>query len=76
VGINGAVVSAQSGGANVMTKAPVIAELRAAGITSKKDIAKALNKPAICTRRGVGHWAFDTDSASAVTAAGVTRRRG
>jgi hypothetical protein len=36
--------------------APVIAELRAAGITSKKGIAKALNKRAIPTPRGVGQW--------------------
>jgi hypothetical protein len=36
--------------------AQVIAELRAAGITSKKGIAKALNKRAIRTPRGVGEW--------------------
>jgi hypothetical protein len=36
--------------------APVIAELRAAGIMSKKGIAKALNKRAIPTPRGVGEW--------------------
>jgi hypothetical protein len=36
--------------------ASVIAELRAAGITSKKGIAKALNKRAIPTPRGVGEW--------------------
>jgi hypothetical protein len=36
--------------------APVIAELWAAGITSKKGIAKALNKRAIPTPRGVGEW--------------------
>jgi hypothetical protein len=36
--------------------APVIAELRAAGITSKKGIAKALNKRAIPTPRGIGEW--------------------
>jgi hypothetical protein len=36
--------------------APVIAELRAAGITSKKGIAKALNKRAVRTPRGVGEW--------------------
>jgi hypothetical protein len=36
--------------------APTIAELRAAGITSKKGIAKALNKRCIRTPRGVGQW--------------------
>jgi hypothetical protein len=36
--------------------APLIAELRAAGMTSKKGIAKALNKRAIRTPRGVGEW--------------------
>jgi hypothetical protein len=36
--------------------APIIAELRAAGITSKKGIAKALNKRAVRTPRGVGEW--------------------
>jgi hypothetical protein len=36
--------------------APVIADLRAAGITSKKGIAKALNKRAVRTPRGVGEW--------------------
>jgi hypothetical protein len=36
--------------------APVIAELRAAGITSKKGIARALNKRAIRTPRGLGQW--------------------
>jgi hypothetical protein len=36
--------------------AELIAELRAVGITSKKGIAKALNKPAIPTPRGVGEW--------------------
>jgi hypothetical protein len=36
--------------------APVIAELRSAGITSKKGIAKALNNRAIPTPRGVGEW--------------------
>jgi hypothetical protein len=36
--------------------APIIAELRTAGITSKKGIAKALNKRAIRTPRGVGEW--------------------
>jgi hypothetical protein len=36
--------------------APVIAELRAAGITSKKGTAKALNDRAIPTPRGVGEW--------------------
>jgi hypothetical protein len=36
--------------------APVIAELRAAGITSMKGIAKALNTRAIRTPRGVGPW--------------------
>jgi hypothetical protein len=35
---------------------PLIAELRAAGITSKKGIARALNKRAIRTPRGVGEW--------------------
>jgi hypothetical protein len=36
--------------------APVIAKLRAAGIMSKRGIAKALNKRAIRTPRGVGQW--------------------
>jgi hypothetical protein len=36
--------------------APVIAELRAAGITSKKGIAKALNRRAVRTPRGIGEW--------------------
>jgi hypothetical protein len=36
--------------------APIIAELRAAGITGKKGIAKALNKRAVRTPRGVGQW--------------------
>jgi hypothetical protein len=36
--------------------APVIAELRAAGITSKMGIAKALNMRGIPTPRGVGEW--------------------
>jgi hypothetical protein len=36
--------------------APVIAELRAAGSTSKKGIAKALNKRAVRTPRGVNEW--------------------
>jgi hypothetical protein len=36
--------------------APVIAELRASGITSKKGIAKALNKRYVPTPRGVGQW--------------------
>jgi hypothetical protein len=36
--------------------ASVIADLRAAGITSKKGIAKALNKRAVRTPRGVGEW--------------------
>jgi hypothetical protein len=34
--------------------AAVIAELRAAGVTSKKGIAKALNKRAVRTPRGTG----------------------
>jgi hypothetical protein len=36
--------------------APIIAELRAAGITTKKGIAKALNKRSVRTPRGVGEW--------------------
>jgi hypothetical protein len=36
--------------------APVIAELRAAGITSKKGLAEALNKRAVRTPRGIGEW--------------------
>jgi hypothetical protein len=36
--------------------APLIAGLWTAGITSKKGIAKALNKRAIRTPRGVGEW--------------------
>jgi hypothetical protein len=36
--------------------APVIAELRAAGITSKKGLAKALNSRAVRTPRGIGEW--------------------
>jgi hypothetical protein len=36
--------------------APIIAELRAAGITSKKGIARVLNQRAVRTPRGVGHW--------------------
>jgi hypothetical protein len=36
--------------------APVIAELRAAGITSKKGIARALNARSIRTPRGIGRW--------------------
>jgi hypothetical protein len=36
--------------------APVIAELRAAGITSKKGLAKALNRRAVRTPRGTGEW--------------------
>jgi hypothetical protein len=36
--------------------APVIAELRAAGITSKKGLAKALNRRAVRTPRGIGEW--------------------
>jgi hypothetical protein len=36
--------------------APIIAELRTAGITSKKGIAKALNKRAVRTPRGIGEW--------------------
>lgn len=36
--------------------APIIAELRAAGIASKKGIARALNQRAVRTPRGVGHW--------------------
>jgi hypothetical protein len=36
--------------------APTIAELRAAGITSKKGIAKTLNMRCIGTPRGVGQW--------------------
>jgi hypothetical protein len=36
--------------------APVIAELWAAGITSKKGIARVLNQCAVRTPRGVGHW--------------------
>jgi hypothetical protein len=36
--------------------APVIAELRAAGITSKKGMAKALNARGIRTPRGDGEW--------------------
>ena len=35
---------------------PVIAELWAAGITSKKGIARVLNQCAVRTPRGVGHW--------------------
>jgi hypothetical protein len=36
--------------------APVITELRAAGITSKKGIAKALNERAVRTPPGIGEW--------------------
>jgi hypothetical protein len=36
--------------------APVIAGLRAAGITSKKGLAKALNRRAVRTPRGTGEW--------------------
>jgi hypothetical protein len=36
--------------------APLIAELRAAGIMSKKGIARALNARGIGTPRGVGQW--------------------
>jgi hypothetical protein len=36
--------------------APIIAELRAAGITSKKGIARAPNQRAVRTPRGVGEW--------------------
>jgi hypothetical protein len=36
--------------------APIIAELRAAGITSKKGIANALNRRAVRTPRGIGEW--------------------
>jgi hypothetical protein len=36
--------------------APSIAELWAAGITSKKGMAKALNKRSVRTSRGVGDW--------------------
>jgi hypothetical protein len=36
--------------------APVIAELRSAGITSKKGLAKTLNERAIRTPRGIGRW--------------------
>jgi hypothetical protein len=36
--------------------APIIAELRAAGITSKKGIAKALSARGIRTPRGDGEW--------------------
>jgi hypothetical protein len=36
--------------------APTIAELRAAGITSKKGIARALNARGVGTPRGVGEW--------------------
>jgi hypothetical protein len=36
--------------------APVIAELQAAGITSKKGIAKALNRRAVRTPRGISEW--------------------
>jgi hypothetical protein len=36
--------------------APVIAELRAAGITSLNGIAAALNERAVPTPAGSGHW--------------------
>jgi hypothetical protein len=36
--------------------APVIAELRAAGITSLKGIAKALNERRVPTPLGNSHW--------------------
>jgi Recombinase len=36
--------------------APVIAELRAAGITSLKGIAKALNERRVPTPRGGSRW--------------------
>jgi hypothetical protein len=36
--------------------APILAELRAAGITSKKGIAEALNERGIPTAGGCGQW--------------------
>jgi hypothetical protein len=36
--------------------APVIAEVRAAGITSLNGIAEALNERRVPTPRGGGHW--------------------
>jgi hypothetical protein len=36
--------------------APVVAELRAAGITSLTGIAAALNKRGVCTTWGHRHW--------------------
>jgi hypothetical protein len=36
--------------------APIINELRSAGITSRKRIADALNERGVPTARGRGHW--------------------
>jgi hypothetical protein len=36
--------------------APILAELQAAGITSKKGIAEAFNDRGIPTTRGAGRW--------------------
>jgi hypothetical protein len=38
--------------------APVIAERRAAGVTSLKGIARALNARGVPTARGKGRWAI------------------
>jgi hypothetical protein len=40
----------------VASVAPVIAELRAAGITSRNRIAAALNERGVLTPRGRHHW--------------------
>ena len=40
--------------------APIIAELRAAGVTSLRDIAAEMNRRGIPTASGRGEWQADT----------------
>jgi hypothetical protein len=45
--------------ARAIARAPIIAELRAAGVTSPHGIAKALNAGGVPTATGKGKWHYD-----------------